>query len=59
MLPPVGISSDGKVIGVKVTVVADETPGLGALNGSQQMHPMIRDASFLVISLEGGLLLQL
>ena len=52
----VGISSDGKVVGVKVTEASDETPGLGA-NGSQQMHPVMRDVlSLSVISLKAVLL---
>lgn len=52
----VGISSDGKVVGVKVTKLLMKHLVL-VQNGSQQMHPVMRDVlSLSVISLKAVLL---
>ena len=59
----VGISSDGKVVGVKVTEAADETPGLGAkwiaadASGNERRAQFVGDipesGSFAVVK-DGG-----
>lgn len=59
----VGISSDGKVVGVKVTEASDETPGLGAkwiaadASGNERRAQFVGDipesGSFAVVK-DGG-----
>ena len=50
----VGISSDGKVVGVKVTEAADETPGLGAKWVATDASGDERRAQFIGDIPEGG-----
>ena len=53
----VGISSDGKVVGVKVTEASDETPGLGAkwiaadASGNERRAQFVGDILKVVLSL--------
>ena len=50
----VGISSDGKVVGVKVTEASDETPGLGAKWVATDASGDERRAQFIGDIPEGG-----
>ena len=51
----VGISSDGKVVGVKVTEASDETPGLGAKSTEPKFQEQFKGKSGSVaVTKDGG-----